>query len=116
MEGPIKRIMQPAIADYRISSQILQGAIKRSQQQPEYNKYIKAARINYDLETLKEMSKPYLVKDLRKAWNVAIYDYTIYKKPSNKLKKAELYHELLNVNHDFAKMPKKQLKAPKRRQ
>ena len=116
MDGVIKRMMQPAISDYRISSQILQSAIKRNQQQQEYNKYIKAVRINYDEKTLKELSKPYLVKDLKKAWSVAIYENTIYKKPLNKLKKAELYHELLNVNHDFSTLPKKQLKAPKRRQ
>ena len=116
MEAVIKRNMQPSLSDYRISSQILQGAIKRSQQQPQYNKYVKAARVNYDEATLKELSKPYLVKDLRKAWSAAIYDLTIYKKPLNKLKKAELYHELLNVNHNFATLPKKQLKAPRGRQ
>lgn len=116
MEGAIKRSMQPSISDYRISSQILQGAIKRTQQQPTYNKYVKAARLNYDEATLKELSKPYLVKDLRKAWSTAIYNNTIYKKPLNKLKKAEIYHELLNINHDFATLPKKQPKAPRRRQ
>lgn len=116
MEAVIKRMIQPALSDYRISSEILQGAIKRNKQQQEYNKYIKAARINYDMTTLKELSKPYLVKDLKKAWSAAMYDNTIYKKPLNKLKKAELYHELLNVNHDFSTLPKKQLKAPKRRQ
>ena len=116
MEAVIKRMMQPALSDYRISSEILQGAIKRNKQQQEYNKYIKAARINYDMTRLKELSKPYLVKDLKKAWSAAMYDNTIYKKPLNKLKKAELYHELLNVNHDFSTLPKKQLKAPKRRQ
>lgn len=116
MQSSIKRTLQPSISDYRISSQILQGAIKRNQQQGEYNKYVKAARVNYDEQTLKQLSKPYLAKDLKKAWSAAMYDNTIYKKPLNKLKKAELYHELLNINHDFTTLPKKQLKAPRRRQ
>lgn len=116
MQAAIKRSMQPSISDYRISSQILQGAIKRSQQQPEYNKYVSGARYNYDDQTLKELSKQYLMKDLKKAWSNAMYDNTIYKKPLSKLKKIEVYHELLNINHDFSTLPKKQLKAPRRRQ
>lgn len=114
MEASIKRILQPTIQDYKISSQILQSAIKRSQTQPLYNKLVKASRVNYDIQTLKEMSKPYLLKDLRNAWRTAMYSTTIYKKPLNKLNKAELYHELLNVNHNFSQLPKKQPRGRKK--
>lgn len=115
MDSIIRRAIQPSLSDYRTSSQILQSAIKRTQTQPLYNKYVKAARLNYDIETLKQMSKPFLIKDLRKAWKEAMYSLTIYKKPLNKLNKAELYHELLNVNHNFETLPKKQIRAARRR-
>lgn len=114
MEAVIKRTLQPTIQDYKISSQILQAAIKRNQVQPLYNKYVKASRIGYDMQSLKEMSKPYLLKDLRNAWRTALYEMTIYKKPLNKLNKAELYHELLNVNHNFSQLPKKQPRGRKK--
>lgn len=103
----IKRSQQPSIADYTISSQILQGAIKRKQVQPLYNRQIQSVRKGYDENTLKELSKPYLLKDLKKAWLNYMYSSTLYKKPINKLKKYEIYHELLNVNHNFSTLPKK---------
>jgi len=103
----VKRSTQPQIGDYKISAQILQGAIKRGQVQPLFNRQKQIARENYNIEQLKEMSKPYLLKDLRNAWRSDIYSITIYKKPLNKLKKAEVYHELLNANHNFANVPKK---------
>ena len=105
--GAIKRTNQPTIEDYRISAQILQGAIKRGQVQPLFNRQKQIARGDYDIETLKEMSKPYLLKDLRRAWLSDMYAITIYKKPLNKLKKAEIYHELLNANHNFSNIPKR---------
>jgi hypothetical protein len=107
VKAVIKRTSQPAIADYRISAQILQGAIKRGQVQPLFNRQKQIARENYDIEQLKEMSKPYLLKDLRNAWKNDVYSITIYKKPLNKLKKVEVYHELLNANHNFANIPKR---------
>lgn len=115
LAGAIKRVNQPALADYKMSAEILQGAIKRKQVQPLYNRYIQAGRANYDLATLTELSKPYLIKDLRTAWKNDMYSMTIYKKPLNKLKKAELYHELLNVNHNFSNIPKRVVRAPRRR-
>ena len=109
----IKRSQQPSIADYTISSQILQGAIKRRQTQPLYQKYQQASRKNFSIDELKELSKPYLLTTLRQAWRNDLYKLTIYAKPLNRLNKAELYHELLNANHDFSKLPKKA--PPKKR-
>lgn len=97
------------------AASVLQASIKRRQVQPMYNRYVSAARVNYDLNTLKEMSKPYLLKDLRNAWKTAIYSNTIYQKPMNRLTKAEIYHELLNINHDFSRLPKKEANRPVRR-
>ena len=107
LAGAIKRTNQPTIEDYRLSAQILQGAIKRGQVQPLFNRQTQIARRDYDLQTLKEMSKPYLLKDLRSAWKNDMYSITIYKKPLNKLKKTEIYHELLNANHNFSNIPKR---------
>lgn len=111
VKAVIKRTNQPTIEDYRLSSQILQGAIKRRQVQPQFNRQIQIARENYDLPRLKELSKPYLIKDLRSAWRSDMYSITIYKKPLNKLKKAEIYHELLNVNHNFSTIPKRVIRV-----
>lgn len=105
LAGAIRRTNQPTIEDYRISAQILQGAITRRQVQPLFNRQMQIARQNYDIEQLKEMSKPYLLKDLRRAWLSDMYTITIYKKPVNRLKKAEIYHELLNANHNFSNIP-----------
>ena len=107
LAGAIRRTNQPTIEDYRLSAQILQGAIKRGQVQPLFNRQTQIARRDYDLNTLKEMSKPYLLNDLRRAWRSDMYSITIYKKPLNKLKKVEVYHELLNANHNFANVPKR---------
>lgn len=115
LTGAIKRINQPSLADYKISAEILQGAIKRRQVQPDFNRQRQIARENYDLATLNELSKPYLIKDLKTAWKNEMYSMTIYKKPLNKLKKAELYHELLNVNHNFSNIPKRVVRARRRR-
>ena len=104
----IKRTLQPNIQDYKTSAEILQGAIKRRQAQPVYQKYQQAFRKNMSIDELKELSKPFLLTTLRQAWKNELYKLTIYAKPINKLNKAELYHELLNVNHDFTKLPKKQ--------
>jgi hypothetical protein len=102
----VKRTQQPTIADYRTAAEILQGAIKRRQPQQLYQRFQSGSRVNYDVATLKQMAKPYLLKELKKAWSTAIYSYTLYQKPSNKLKKHEIYHELLNVNHDFSSIPR----------
>jgi len=103
----VKRTQQPMVADYRTAAEILQAAIKRREPQELYKRYKPAARVNYDVPTLKQMSKPYLLKELKKAWSVALYSYTLYQKPANKLKKHEIYHELLNVNHDFTTIPRR---------
>lgn len=113
LEGVIKRSLQPSIQDYRSSAEILQGAIKRRQTQPLYQKYQQASRKNFSIDELKELSKPYLLTTLRQAWRNDLYKLTIYAKPLNRLNKAELYHELLNANHDFSKLPKKA--PPKKR-
>lgn len=107
LSGAIKRSIQPSIADYRTSAEIIQSAIKRKQSQGLYQKYQQASRKNISLDDLKELSKPYLLNTLRQAWRKDLYELTIYSKPLNKLNKAELYHELLNANHDFSKLPKK---------
>jgi transposase len=91
----------------------LQAAIKRKQLQPLYNRQIQAARYNYDEPTLKQMSKPYLAVELKAAWIDELKNMTIYKKPLNKYKKHELYHELLNINYDFNNFTKKQIKQAK---
>lgn len=91
----------------------LQAVIKRKQIQPLYNKYLQTARINYTKEQLKELSKPYTIQNLRKSWNEYSKDNTIYGKASNKLTKAELYHELLNINFDFSQLQKKEPKTSK---
>lgn len=113
LSGAIKRTQQPTIQDYRTSAEILQGVIKRRQAQPVYQKYLQASRKNISIDELKELSKPYLLNTLRQAWRNELYKLTLYAKPLNKLNKAELYHELLNVNHDFSKLPKKP--PPKKR-
>jgi hypothetical protein len=113
LEAVVKRTLQPTIQDYRTSAEILQGAIKRRQTQPIYQKYQQASRKNISIDELKELSKPYLLTTLRQAWRNDLYKLTIYAKPLNKLNKAELYHELLNANHDFSKLPKKP--PPKKR-
>lgn len=87
----------------------IQAFIKRRQIQPMYNKYLKNARYNYTIEQLNEMAKPYTIKNLRTAWSNYNKENTIYGKPSNRLKKAELYHELLYVNYNFEKLPKKNI-------
>lgn len=109
LQSVIKRNLQPNIQDYKISAQILQAAIKRKQLEPIYHNYITAARKNISIEELKELSKYYLLSTLRQAWRNDLYKLTIYGKPLNKLNKAQLYHELLNANHDFSKLPKKTL-------
>lgn len=111
IKANVKRIMQPNISDYKIGAEILQGAIKRKIVQPVYNNLLQSKRRNMSIEELKELAKPYLVKNLRDAWKSDIYKLTLYKKPLNKLNKAELYHELLNVNHDFSNIPKRQPRA-----
>lgn len=103
----VRRTQQPMISDYRTSAEILQGAIRRQQPQQLYNRYQNAARVNYDVATLKQMAAPFLLKDLKRAWTSALYSYTLYQKPTNKLKKHEIYHELLNVNHDFSNIPRR---------
>lgn len=89
----------------------LQGAIKRSNIQPLYNKYLQNARYNYTKEQLIEMSKPYRQDELKGAFLDELYKTTIYNKPVNKLKKYELYHELLNYNYNFNNLEKRKLKA-----
>lgn len=103
----VKRATQPAFQDYKLASEILQGAIKRKQVEPIYTNLKQASRRNMTLEQLKELSKPYYLNDLRNAWRKALYQLTLYSKPLNKLNKAELYHELLNVNHNFSSLPMK---------
>lgn len=110
LSGVIKRSLQPSIQDYKTSTEILQGAIKRKQIEPLYQKYQQTSRKNMSIEELNELSKPYLLNTLRQAWKNDLYKLTIYSKPINKLKKAELYHELLNANHDFSKLPKKPIR------
>ena len=65
------------------------------------------------MDDLNELSKPYLLKTLRDAWKNEMYSSTLYKKPLNKLKKAELYHELINANYNISKLPQKQPKRLK---
>jgi len=110
LTGAVKRSMQPTLQDYKISAQILQGAIKRKQVQPLYQSLAKSSRSNLTMDDLIELSKPYLLKTLRDAWKNEMYSSTLYKKPLNKLKKAELYHELINANYNISKLPQKQLK------
>ena len=84
--------------------QRLQGAIKRRNIQPQYNRYLQSARQNYDDATLKQMSRPYRFDELKAAWTDKVREMTIYNMPVNKLKKHQLYHELLNVNYDFSNL------------
>jgi len=107
IKASIKRTFQPQIQDYRTSAQILQSVLKRKQIEPIYKNLVIASRKNMDINELKELSKPYLLNTLRNAWRKDLYKLTLYGKPLNKLNKAELYHELLNSNHDFSKLPKK---------
>ena len=83
---------------------LLQATIKRGKGQSLFNMLLKAARQNYTTEQLIQMSEPYRTDELRAAWQGNIYELTLYKKPSIKLKKHELYHELLNVNYDFSQL------------
>lgn len=92
------------------AASILQSKVKRQIVQPVYNKYLKTARQNYDIETLKKMSAPFRADELKAAWSDKQREMTIYNKPINKLKKHELYHELLNVNYDFSALEKKEVK------
>jgi len=110
ISASVKRATQPAFQDYKTASEILQGAIKRKQLEPVYSKLKQASRKNISLEQLKELSKPFYLKDLRNAWRKALYELTLYAKPLSKLNKAELYHELLNVNHNFSSLPIKSRK------
>lgn len=110
LSGAIKRTTQPTIEDYKTSASILQAAVKRTKVESLYNKRKTTARKNYTTEQLKEMAKPYSIANLRKAWKIDLYKLTIYNKPINKLTKHELYHELLNSNHDFSTIPKRQKK------
>jgi hypothetical protein len=96
-----------------ISSSILQSAIKRNTIQSLYNRQLSAARYNYDAETLKKMSAPFLAVELKAAWTDELKNMTIYKKPLNKYRKFELYHELLNINYDFNNLTRKQKKQKK---
>jgi len=96
-----------------IAASILQAAIKRNVIQPLYNRQITAARYNYDAETLKKMSAPFLVVELKAAWADELRNMTIYKKALNKYRKYELYHELLNINYDFNNLTRKQKKQKK---
>lgn len=112
LSGAIKRTIQPTIEDYKTSASILQAAVKRTKAESLYSKRKTTARKNYTKEQLMEMAKPYSISNLRKAWKVDLYKLTIYGKPINKLSKHELYHELLNVNHDFSTIPKIQKKQP----
>jgi hypothetical protein len=89
----------------------LQARIKRQSIQPLYNKYLKTVRQNYDEPTLKKMASPYRADELKAAWTDKMREMTIYNKPINKLKKHELYHELLNVNYDFSNLEKRQSKS-----
>lgn len=85
---------------------LLQASTKRREAQQYYNLYLQAARKNYTEKQLIEMSAPYLTDELRAAWLDGIYELTLYKKPANKLKKYQLFHELLNINYDFSKLEK----------
>lgn len=89
----------------------IQSAIKRQQIQPIYSRYLQSARVNYSKEQLIEMSKPYKITELKKAFLDELYNSTLYNKPVNKLKKYELYHELLNYKYDFNNLTKKAPKA-----
>ncbi len=89
---------------------VLQAKIKRQAIQPVFNKYLKTARENYDEATLKKMAYPYRADELKAAWTDKMREMTIYNKPITKLKKHELYHELLNVNYDFSNLQKKEAK------
>lgn len=91
---------------------ILQSKVKRQSVQPVYNKYLKTARQNYDVETLKTMAAPFRADELKAAWTDKQRQMSIYNKPITKLKKHELYHELLNVNYDFSTLEKKEIKPP----
>jgi hypothetical protein len=89
---------------------VLQAKIKRQTIQPVFNKYLKTARQNYDEATLKSMSSQYRADELKAALTDSIRALLIYNKPINKLKKHEIYHELLNVNYDFSNLQKKEAK------
>jgi hypothetical protein len=94
----------------------LQARVNRQTIQPQYNRYLQSARQNYDEATLKQMSAPYRADELKGAWTDKVREMTIYNLPINKLKKHQLYHELLNVNYDFSTLEKKApAPAPRRR-
>lgn len=108
LQATVKRPITPLISDYRQASQILQATVKRQQAEKAYKGLRGASRFNLTEQELMEMSKPYLMKDLKDAWKTTLYNLTIYAKPLNRLKKFEVYHELINMNYDFSKLQKKQ--------
>lgn len=89
------------------AASILQSKLLRANIQPKFNKYLEGARVNYDENTLKEMSQPFRHDELKAAWTDESKKLTIYNLPINKLKKYQLYHELLGINYDFSRLEKK---------
>jgi len=99
-------------ADRLNALRVLQANIKRRLVQPEYQRFQQASRANYDETTLKTMAKPFRADELKAAWKDYINDRSLYRKPVSKLKKHEVYHELLNVNYNFNNLTRQE---PRRR-
>ena len=65
--------------------------------------------MDYDEKTLKKMASPYIVAELKNALNGVLLKKTIYKLPVSKLKKHEVYHELLNIKYNFSNLKKREV-------
>ena len=99
-------------ADRLNALRVLQANIKRRLTQPQYQRFQQASRANYDEATLKTMAKPFRADELKAAWTDYINERSLYGKPVSRLKKHEVYHELLNINYNFNNLTRQE---PRRR-